>query len=143
MIMGKWWGLWCLTPLSHLYCGDRVIGGGNQSTQRKPLTCCKLLTNFYHIMLYRVHLAMSGIQTHNHVKICMDFSGMIFFYQNHWKLFVYSVCLINCSTANTYCSSMQIKKLNIVFFFYFWRKFDHVTICYCQRLQEQHWHWYR
>ena len=31
----------------HLY---RVIGGGNRSTQRKPLT-------LYHIMLYRVRLA--------------------------------------------------------------------------------------
>jgi len=80
MIIGKWLGLWCLTPLSHLYCGDRVIGGGNRSTQRKPLTCCKLLTNFYHIMLYRVHLAMSGIRTHNHVKICMDSSGCFFFF---------------------------------------------------------------
>jgi hypothetical protein len=27
------------------------IGGGNQSTRRKQLTCCKSLTNFYHIML--------------------------------------------------------------------------------------------
>jgi hypothetical protein len=27
------------------------IGGGNWSTERKPLTCHKSLTNFYHIML--------------------------------------------------------------------------------------------
>jgi hypothetical protein len=38
-----------------------VIGGGNRSTRRKPPTLRKSLT----IMLCQVHLAMSGIQTHN------------------------------------------------------------------------------
>jgi hypothetical protein len=28
------------------------IGGGNRRTRRKPTTCTKSLTNFYHIMLY-------------------------------------------------------------------------------------------
>jgi hypothetical protein len=40
------------------------IGGGIQSTWRKPQTCRKSLTDSYHIMLNRVHLAMSGIQIH-------------------------------------------------------------------------------
>ena len=41
------------------------IGGGNRSAKRKPSTCCKSLTNFYHIMLHRVHFAMNRVQTHN------------------------------------------------------------------------------
>jgi hypothetical protein len=42
-------------------------GEGNRSARRKPLTCHKSLTNFitYFIMLYWIHLVISGIQTHN------------------------------------------------------------------------------
>ena len=65
-------GIWCLTPLSKIFqlytMAVNLIGGGNRSTRRKPPTCPKTLTNC-HIMLYRVHLAMSGICTHN---VCGD-----------------------------------------------------------------------
>jgi hypothetical protein len=40
------------------------IGGGNRGTRRKPPTCRKSLTH-YHLMLYRLHLAISEIQIHN------------------------------------------------------------------------------
>jgi len=35
--------LWCSTPLSTIFLS--FIGGGNRSTQRKPLICRKSLTN--------------------------------------------------------------------------------------------------
>ena len=42
-------GSWCLTPLqqyvSYIVAAS-FIGDGNQSFQRKPLTCRKSLTNF-------------------------------------------------------------------------------------------------
>jgi len=68
MIGWSKFGLWCLTPLStifQLYRGDHFIGGVNRSIRRKPPTCDNSL---YHIMLYRVHLTMNKVRTH-------DFSG--------------------------------------------------------------------
>ena len=48
--------LWCLTPLLAIFqlyiVAVSFVGGGNQSTRRKPPSCHKSLTNFYHIMLY-------------------------------------------------------------------------------------------
>jgi len=45
------------------------IGGGNWSTRRKPLT------NFYHIMLYQVHLSMSGFERTTLVVMGTDCKG--------------------------------------------------------------------
>jgi hypothetical protein len=62
-------GLWCLKPLSTIFqlyiVVVNFVGGGNWSAWRKPPSCCKSLTNFYHIMLYQVHLAMNGVRTQN------------------------------------------------------------------------------
>jgi hypothetical protein len=41
------------------------IGGGNRSNRRKPPELPQVTDNMYHLMLYRVYLAMSGIRTHN------------------------------------------------------------------------------
>ena len=55
-------GLWCLTQLSILCQLNRW---GNRSTRRKTTNLLKVTDKLYHVMLYRVHLTTSGIQTHN------------------------------------------------------------------------------
>jgi len=55
-------GLLCLMPLSTKFNYTVVvsfIGGGNWSTWKKSTD------KLYNIMLYLVHLTMSGIPTHN------------------------------------------------------------------------------
>ena len=55
-------GLWCLTPCSTILqlLAVSFIGGGNQGTRRKPV-----IEQLYHIILHRVHLAMTGATTQN------------------------------------------------------------------------------
>jgi hypothetical protein len=75
------------------------IGGGNQSTWKKPSDLSQVTDKLYYIMLYRVHLTMTGFELTTLVVIGTECSGSC--KSNYHTITTMTVCFAYVNITGT------------------------------------------